>query len=349
VETADSTMLLASLSNAQLRIGPSDNFFTVTWGAISFEETPRIRFAYMLEGFDDDWIAAGDRKFARYAKLPGGSYTFKLKAMNDRGEWSEELGMLNVQVSPPFVKTIAFYVLVGAAILAILLAIYTIRVRRIKRESQLKAKFERELAQVEMHALRAQMNPHFLFNSLNSVNRFIVKNDPKSASKYLTRFSRLIRLILDNSKSNKVTLANELEAIKLYVELESLRFDDKFTFEMSVDENVEPDNIEIDSMILQPYIENAIWHGLMHKDGHGKLKLSISRNHASLTCIVEDDGVGRTKAAELKSKSAVKDKSYGMKITSDRLRMLNSESQTNASVEVTDLAQGTRVRITLPC
>lgn len=349
VETVDDTRLLSFLEKAELRIGPADNFFTITWGAVSFEETPKTRFAYMLEGFDDEWIIAGDRTFARYTKLPGGNYTFKLKAMNDRGEWSGELAMLSVLVKPPFVKTIWFYLLVGVVILALLFAIYTVRVRRIKRESQLKAEFERELAQVEMHALRAQMNPHFLFNSLNSINRFIVKNDSKAASKYLTRFSRLIRLILDNSKSTKVTLANELEAIRLYVELESLRFDDKFAFELNVDENVEPENIEIDSMILQPYIENAIWHGLMHKDGHGQLKLNISRNHATLTCVVEDDGVGRSKAAELKSKSAVKDKSYGMKITSDRLRMLNMESQANASVEVTDLAQGTRVRITLPC
>jgi ligand-binding sensor domain-containing protein len=355
LETADGTSLLSFIDQVQVSIGPSDNFFTVTWGAIAFDETPKTRYAYKLEGFDDDWVIAGDRTFARYAKLPGGDYVFRLKAANDQGQWSDELAMLHVHIVPPFTRTIWFYLLVAAAVLALLYAFYRIRVRRVRRESELKAQFDRELAQVEMHALRAQMNPHFLFNSLNSINRFIVKNDSKAASKYLTRFSRLIRLILDNSKSNKVTLANELEAIRLYVELESLRFDDKFSFELEVADNVEPENVEIDSMILQPYIENAIWHGLMHKDGHGTLHVSISRNHTALTCVVEDDGVGRAKAAELKSKSAVKEKSYGMKITSDRLRMLNNENQAGASVEVTDLVNasgepsGTRVKINLPC
>lgn len=355
VETASASHMLAFTGDIRISIGPADNYFTVTWGAVAFDETPTIRYAYQLEGFDDGWILAGERKFARYSKLPGGNYTFRLKAVNARGQWSEELAALRVHVTPPFTKTIWFYVLIGSLVAAVLYAFYRVRMRMIRREAELTMKFERELAQVEMQALRAQMNPHFLFNSLNSINRFIVKNDSKAASKYLTRFSRLIRLILDNSKSNKVTLANELEAIRLYVELESLRFDDRFTFDMHVDENVEPDNIEIDSLILQPYIENAIWHGLMHKDGHGTLRMAISRNHTTLKCVIEDDGIGRLRAAELKSKTAVKDKSYGMKITSDRLKMLNKENRASASVQVTDLVApdgspaGTRVEITLPC
>lgn len=354
LETANGVELLMFIKAKRLRIGPYDNFFSVTWGSISFDESPVTRYEYMLEGYDDGWIMAGDRTYARYGKLPGGRYTFRLRAVNDRGQRSEELAALRVRVVPPFMRTTLFYVLVAAIAMVLMYAFYRVRVKRIRGEAALKTRFEQELAQMEMHALRAQMNPHFLFNSLNSINQFIIDNDSRSASKYLARFSRLIRLILDNSKSKKVTLANELEAIRIYVELESLRFDNRFDFEMRVATDVEQDNVEIDSMILQPYIENAIWHGLMHKKEKGLLTLDLKREKDTLVCVVEDNGVGRNRAAELKSKSAITNKSLGMKITSDRIRMLNTNSVGNDYVDVIDLkgpngeATGTRVIIKLP-
>lgn len=214
---------------------------------------------------------------------------------------------------------------------------------------------QKKMADVEMQALRAQMNPHFIFNCLNSINRYIVKSDQATASLYLTRFAKLIRLILDNSNSKSVTLSNELEALRLYIEMESIRFEKKFSYKITVGEGVQPDSVYVPPLIIQPYVENAIWHGLLHKESAGQLRIHISREETSLLeCTIEDDGVGRAKAKELKSKSASTKKSLGMKLTEDRLALLNKQLQAEASVEVVDLIAsdgepaGTRVIIKIP-
>lgn len=214
---------------------------------------------------------------------------------------------------------------------------------------------QRKMAEVEMQALRAQMNPHFIFNCLNSINRYIVKSDQATASLYLTRFAKLIRLILDNSNSKSVSLANELEALRLYIEMESIRFEKKFFYSISVDPNVQPDYVYVPPLIIQPYVENAIWHGLLHKETTGHLAIHVSRHNSSvLQCVIEDNGVGREKARELKSKSASTRKSLGMKLTEDRLALLNKTSEASASVAVEDLlgeegeAVGTKVILTIP-
>ncbi len=214
---------------------------------------------------------------------------------------------------------------------------------------------QQKMADVEMQALRAQMNPHFIFNCLNSINRYIVKSDQATASLYLTRFAKLIRLILDNSNSKTVTLTNELEALRLYIEMESIRFEKQFSYTIRVDDSVHPDSIYVPPLIIQPYVENAIWHGLLHKESAGHLLVHICCGSKSvLECIVEDNGVGRDKAKELKSKSASNKKSLGMKLTEDRLALLNKKAELNASVEIIDLknetgeAAGTRVILKIP-
>ena len=214
---------------------------------------------------------------------------------------------------------------------------------------------EQKMTEIEMQALRAQMNPHFIFNCLNSINRYIVKSDQATASLYLTRFARLIRLILDNSNNKNVILSHELEALKLYIEMEALRFDKKFEYIINVDESINPDNVEVPPLIIQPYVENAIWHGLLHKETPGCLCISVSMPEENmLECIIEDNGVGRQKAKDLKSKSATTRKSLGMKLTEDRLTLLNRYAELNASIDIIDLsngngeATGTRVILKIP-
>lgn len=214
---------------------------------------------------------------------------------------------------------------------------------------------KQKMAEVEMQALRAQMNPHFIFNCLNSINRYILKSDQATASLYLTRFAKLIRLILDNSNSHSVTLNNEIEALRLYIEMESIRFEKQFTYSISLEPGLQPDGIFVPPLIIQPYVENSIWHGLLHKEeaGHLDIRLSLTGNNI-LQCVIEDDGVGREKAKELKSKSASTKKSLGMKLTEDRLALLNKQADIDASVTIEDLtdengaATGTRVTIKMP-
>ncbi|HSK13503.1 MAG TPA: histidine kinase, partial [Phnomibacter sp.] len=176
--------------------------------------------------------------------------------------------------------------------------------KRIQAEQILMAT-EKKMAEVEMQALRAQMNPHFIFNCLNSINRYIVKSDQATASLYLTRFARLIRLILDNSNSTSITLTNELEALRLYIEMESIRFEKQFSYKILVDPMVQPDMICVPPLIIQPYVDNAIWHGLLHKDTAGNLEISVHYHGGGLLQVeVTDNGVGRVAARALKSRSA---------------------------------------------
>ena len=208
---------------------------------------------------------------------------------------------------------------------------------------------------MEMRALRAQMNPHFIFNSLNSIQKYILKNDQYAASQYLTKFSRLIRLILDHSNQNNILLSSETELLQLYCEMESLRFDHRFNYRIQVDASLQPDTQEIPSMLIQPYVENAIWHGLLHKETTGNLLIEFKKTaDGQLIVMVEDDGVGRSRAAELKSKQVLKKKSYGMQITEDRIALINRLNKIQASCRVLDLTDeqgrpaGTRVELVIP-
>jgi LytS/YehU family sensor histidine kinase len=223
-----------------------------------------------------------------------------------------------------------------------------------REEQHLKIEFKKQLAQAETKALRAQMNPHFIFNSLNSINSFIIDGKQEIASDYLINFSKLIRLILDNSRSETISLEKELEALKLYILLEAARFDNKFKCVYRIAENLDPSMIMIPPMLLQPFIENAIWHGLMHKETEGTITLEIkNENEEFLNISIIDDGIGREKAAELKSKS-VTHKSHGLKVTSQRIEMMNKLNSTGAHVNIIDLkdqqghASGTRVELIIP-
>jgi tetratricopeptide (TPR) repeat protein len=194
-------------------------------------------------------------------------------------------------------------------------------------------------AELEMQALRAQMNPHFIFNCLSSINRFILKNETEAASDYLTKFSRLIRMVLNNSKNPFITLEDELDMLKLYLDMERLRFKDSFDYSINFINSIDVDNVFVPPLLLQPFAENAIWHGLMHKEGQGYLEIALSIENKILTCIITDNGIGRNKAAIFKSKSAEKQKSMGLHITTERLAILNKNmgEQTYFNIEdITD-------------
>jgi sensor histidine kinase YesM len=220
---------------------------------------------------------------------------------------------------------------------------------------QLEAAFEQKLTETETTALRAQMNPHFIFNCLNSIKFFALQNDGKAAAQYLTSFSKLIRLVLENSRSEKVVLSNELEALELYLQMEAMRFNHKLSYQIKVEKEVDTTFIEIPPLLIQPYVENAIWHGLMHKTEGGKVTVQV--NHATadrLLITITDNGIGRAKAAELKSKSATRHKSFGMKMTSERIGLINQLYQLQTQVQVQDLVDaqgepcGTEVLISIP-
>lgn len=194
-------------------------------------------------------------------------------------------------------------------------------------------------AENEHKILRLQMNPHFIFNCLNSINLYIEKNDSDLASSYLSKFSQLMRLSLVHSRKEKIVLAEEITVLKLYLEMETMRFKGKLNYVFEIDENVDVDFIEIPPMLIQPHIENAIWHGLMHKNEGGKISININQDFVAqtLNIVIEDNGVGREKAAELKSKAAEKEKSYGTLITNERIAIFNQKFNANTMIHIEDL------------
>lgn len=224
-----------------------------------------------------------------------------------------------------------------------------------RRIQQLQSEFEHKLADTEMTALRAQMNPHFIFNCLNSIKLYTLQNDTDKASDYLTKFARLIRLVLENSRADRVSLKNELEALQLYSDLESMRFKHKVRVIIQVDPNIDQQEATIPPLLLQPYVENAIWHGLMHKMAGGTVTVEVTQpTDSCLHVDVTDDGVGRARAGELKSKSAGNHKSFGMQVTADRIRMINERYNTQTQARIFDLVSpdgeplGTKVVLDIP-
>lgn len=320
--------------------------------ALGFIEPTIYRYSWRLVG-QEEWNEV-ERPRVFFSSVGEGDFSIEFRSGNATGQWQDQTLQLHVKAHTPFLKSKWFFRLLIALFVVFVLLFYQFRLSRIKQRELLKREYNQRIVELELQALRAQMNPHFLFNTLNSIKFFIINNDSESAADYLTKFSRLIRLILANSKIDKVTLTTELDSLRLYSELEALRFEHHFDFRIEVSEEIDPDFIELPPMIIQPFVENAIWHGLMHKSGRGCLQVRIHLEEECLVCEIEDNGIGRQKAAELKSKSATKRKSLGVDITRDRLQRLFDVNAKDRFLEVIDLkddegnATGTLVRLRIP-
>jgi LytS/YehU family sensor histidine kinase len=276
-------------------------------------------------------------------------------------EFNSPIKILFINISPAFWNTWWFRTLVTILVLGIFYLVvryrtqqrFKLQLERSGKEKQI-AEIRQKATELEMQALRAQMNPHFIFNSLNSINRFILQNDRAQASEYLTKFSKLVRMILQNSQASLITLESELESLDLYLNLESLRFNYHFDYKITVPKDLDKEVLQVPPLILQPYVENAIWHGLMHKEEKGHLNIDISENDDHLFLKIRDDGVGREKAKAMASKSATKHKSMGLRITENRIAILQKNGSRESPVTIHDLvsddgtAAGTEVIIKMP-
>jgi tetratricopeptide (TPR) repeat protein len=249
-------------------------------------------------------------------------------------------------------KTVRNALLAGAGLL-ILGSIISFLFYKRKRDavaSQQEAEFKTKVADTEMKALRAQMNPHFIFNSLNSISDYIAKNNVAEADRYLSKFAKLMRMILENSEQKDVPLADDLKALELYMQLEALRLNNKFTYEIKVDGAIDTAAALIPPLILQPFVENSIWHGIAEKESEGKITIHIQQeNDQMICCVVEDNGIGRKQSAIVKTAAPRHDKtSLGMKITQARIDILNKQKNSKAAVVLSDLEPGVRVEVRLP-
>ena len=271
-------------------------------------------------------------------------------------------------------KSFLVYLFVAALLTGLAVAVLAVRNSRLKRrkaqlqqlmtqteaqleqtrKEQLLTALQKEKADLEMQVLRSQMNPHFIFNCLSSINRFILINKTEEAADYLTKFSRLMRMALHNSEKAFITLETELEALRLYLELERLRFKNAFDYSITLVNTIETTEIFIPPLLFQPFAENAIWHGLMHKKGFGHLDIALNVEGQILHCFITDNGIGRQEAALMKSKSVENNKSMGMQKTVARLALLNEQSNENTFFTVEDVmdehdyVSGTKVMLKIP-
>jgi ligand-binding sensor domain-containing protein len=335
-----------------------DNFFSFEFSALDYSNPAKNKYAYKLENYDKEWIYCdANRRFADYTKVNPGTYKFCVKGTNRDGVWNDDGISVTIIISPPWWATWTFRILFILFVIISTWYFLSRRFRQIRKKHEIEKKvleIEKQLFDLEQKSLRLQMNPHFIFNSLNSIQSFIINNDSDKATLYLAKFAQLMRLILANSSEPFVPVKDELKALVYYMDIENLRFDNKFDYSIHVDPEIDDDFIGIPPMIIQPYVENAILHGIINKHGRGKLSVKLSMKDDSIYCVVEDDGVGRTKAEEIKSRSGLTHKPRGMIITKERLEILNKQVKGKISVNVIDLtdengeAAGTKVEITIP-
>jgi two-component system sensor histidine kinase ChiS len=331
-------------SKQHITLSYLENFFSFEFAALNYILPEKNQYAYRMVGFDPDWIPAGTRRYASYTNLPSGTYTFQVKASNNDGIWNEQGRSLIIVITPPFWKTWWFRTVILLALMGVLYSFYRVRLQQERRRGDL-AKWR---AEAETRALRAQMNPHFIFNCMNTIDAYILTNRPAAASEFLQKFSQLVRQVLENSRHSLVLIAREMEVIKLYMELEEERAEHQFHHVLEVDPALPLEQYLIPPMVLQPFAENAILHGLRHQTERvGLLRITLKKQVANLRVVLEDNGIGRAAAERLNSQRIGRH-SLGTSLTVDHVKTLKTLYGTETEVTITDLKVGTRVEIILP-
>jgi len=288
---------------------------------------------------DNEWMTLDKGlSFLSFVSLEPGNYVISIQSTTTSGRVSEPL-ILRFSIKPPFWQTIWFYLLSLFTVAALAYWVYRYRLNFVQKQNDLerqKIELENKLRESVLASVKAQMNPHFIFNALNSIQSFIYLDDKKNAIAYLTKFSQLTRTILDMSNKNEVTLQEEIDAILIYLELEKMRFDDTMQYTVSVASNINAATLYLPSMIIQPYIENAIKHGLLHKKGERWLTCSFEMEGGFLKVTVDDNGIGRLRSGELNKKRKDKHQSFATQANEKRLDALNHGTDRAVSVQFID-------------
>jgi ligand-binding sensor domain-containing protein len=325
-----------------IRLHYNENFFSIEFSALDFTNPPKNLYRYKLEKYDNDWVLANaSQRRADYRKVDPGTYRFIVTGSNNDGVWNETGLSLTIVIRPPWWRTWIFRLSMILVSVIIFWSAILLRIKTIRRKHEVEKKMlaiEKQVFELEQKALRLQMNPHFMFNSLNAIQNFVLANDTDKAVNYLAKFSHLMRMILANSTATMITLKDELKSLTYYMDLEQLRFDHKFEYIIKRDPAIDEEFVEIPPMLFQPYVENAIIHGLVNNPKHGLLEISIKQiNKGVLLCSIRDNGVGREKAIAIRNASGIKRQPRGMIITQERIEIFNEKNRKNFSVKITDL------------
>ena len=322
-----------------------DSRLELDFCALHYEHPEGVLYRYKLEGYDNHWIESGNSAKAIYPRLSPGSYTFEVEAKDEFGYWTANSNPLSVYVAPPFWQEWWFIALCVLLVGGIIYAIFRYRTHAIKRSYKL------QLVDSELAALRSQMNPHFIFNSLNSIQYYILKKEPKEAYTYLSKFASLMRKILQNSRLRYISVTDEVEALNLYLEMEKMRMDNNLDFEVKTEGIEDAEQVFIPTMLIQPFVENSIVHGLLPKEDNRILTVHIEQMETKLVCTITDNGIGRDASRIMNAKRSSKHQSAGMALTEKRLEIL-SEGKGGFDLKIDDLhhgdgSKGTVVKLTV--
>ncbi len=339
-------------ADRRLRLRHDQNRLIFHFSVLEYEQPRKIRYAYQLSPLDTDWIELGNQNELSLHAVSPGNYQLRVRATDAFGQHLPHEISLSLTITPPWYATWWFRIIL---VLLLITGIFLYVQRRIKvlhRKNQIRD----QVRELESRALRAQMNPHFIFNCLNAIQECIVTEKVDLAYTYLSRFSKLLRRILHASDQNVIPLHDELETLRLYLSLEAMRFSQSFSYQLTVDEQLDTEDIMIPPLIIQPYVENAIWHGLIHKDGDKQLHLSFTRQNRFLVCRIQDNGIGRKKAEEIRARKMGSGlfESRGTKLTEQRINILMEAHPDINGIQILDEmdehgeSTGTTVVLTLP-
>ena len=316
----------------------------------------KVQYQWQLKGSESGWSPISRKEAASYSNLPAGKYTFMVQAINGEGLKSE-IAEVSFEIQPPYWQTWWFLTAVGLALLLTIVVIFRLRLERVRtigRIERERLEMEKGLIQLEQKALRLQMNPHFIFNALNSIQSHIGSQDTKTARYFLAKFSSLMRSVLENSRETMIPLEDEIHTLENYLEIERFSRGEKFDYEIEIDPNLNIEEVMIPSMMIQPFIENAIIHGIAHLQTRGNIHIRFIQINKRIECSITDSGVGRHKAAEIKSQQNHRHKSTALLVTQERLDIISAGSDWGKSIEYIDLKSadgspaGTRVILRIP-
>ncbi len=336
--------------SSKIILNHTDNNIRFDFVGLSFKSAGDIVYFYRLVGLDDVWKTTREN-YLSYPSLPSGIYTLEIQATNKFGVKSEVL-RIGVEVEKLLIEKLWFKLLILLLSLGLIYFYFTKRINKIKQRSKEKSIVAEKVNEMEQMALRAQMNPHFIFNCLNSIQDYVISGDVKGANKFISDFSRLIRNTLDNSSKKTITIQDEITYLTNYLTIEQYRFENKFEFSIYVDDQINVYDNQIPPMLLQPYVENAIRHGINNKkEGLGLIQIHILKQKNNLVCKIIDNGIGRQAAHALKGNTAIEYQSKGMKLTAKRIQLLNKNIGEDIVIKIEDVEPpeiGTKVTMSIP-
>ncbi|MFT7114218.1 MAG: hypothetical protein ACI8P7_001001 [Candidatus Azotimanducaceae bacterium] len=323
------------------------NDFEISYGAIRFRNRDKIKYRFRFHA-EEKWTYTFEDKILTHDLMPGG-YRFEVQAGMQHVYWSKKSAIYAFEVLPPYWETWWFRSLISAFI------VISISILIIWRFNVLKQTFllNKTLDKVKQQMLNAQMNPHFLFNSLSSLQRYILESDTENGQLYLEKFSRLIRNVFEHSQEERISLDDELEAILTYMDLEKIRMNGRFDYKLEMDASVNSRDILIPPLLIQPFLENAILHGLQSLQQDGLITIVIKKDRSKLMIIITDNGIGRSKSKNIKLQKGSVHNSKGLTLTKQRLNLMRKLYKTEINFEIDDIkdpitneVKGTKVELT---